>query len=234
MALGNNLKVFLQGAIVQLALSFVLGVLIVYARSRMGRIFLVIAYVPHTIPLAVIGFIFAVVFAADGPLQTSLRWVGFSAMDFDWLGNEQTAFWAIVLTGLWANLGFTVLSYVVSLREVPDELMEAARMDGANLAQIGRHILLPHTWGMTRTLFILSTIGAFLTFELVWVMTLRTGGPLNSAQTLVSWMYTHMSDLNLGYAAALSVVIFALTLVGTIAAYAPVYYNKRRLAGDVP
>ena len=43
-----------------------------------------------------------------------------------------------------------------------------------------------------------------------------------------------MSDLNLGYAAALSVVIFALTLVGTIAAYAPVYYNKRRLAGDVP
>ena len=66
-----------------------------------------------------------------------------------------------------------------------------------------------------------------LSFELVWVMTLRTGGPLNSAQTLVSWMYTHMSDLNLGYAAALSVVIFALTLVGTIAAYAPVYYKTK-------
>ena len=65
LALGNNLKVFFQGAIVQLILSFILGVLIVHARSRMGRVFLVISYVPHMIPLAVVGFLCRVVFAGD-------------------------------------------------------------------------------------------------------------------------------------------------------------------------
>lgn len=228
LALGNNLKVFFQGAIVQLILSFILGVLIVQARSRMGRVFLVISYVPHMIPLAVVGFLCSVVFAGTGPLQAMLAGVGFSGMDFDWLGNEKTAFWAIVLTGLWASLGFTVLCYTASLKEVPDELVEAARVDGAGLFRIALHVLLPFTWSMSRSLFVLSTIGAFLTFELVWVMTLRTGGPLNSAQTLVSWLYTHMNDMNFGYAAALSAVVFALTLVGTVCAYAPVLLGRRR------
>ena len=228
LALGNNLKVFFQGAIVQLILSFILGVLIVHARSRMGRVFLVISYVPHMIPLAVVGFLCSVVFAGTGPLQAMLGGVGFSGMDFDWLGNEKTAFWAIVLTGLWASLGFTVLCYTASLKEVPDELVEAARVDGAGLCRIALHVLLPFTWSMSRSLFVLSTIGAFLTFELVWVMTLRTGGPLNSAQTLVSWLYTHMNDMNFGYAAALSAVVFALTLIGTVCAYAPVLLGWRR------
>ena len=112
--------------------------------------------------------------------------------------------------------------------KVSDELVEAARVDGAGLCRIALHVLLPFTWSMSRSLFVLSTIGAFLTFELVWVMTLRTGGPLNSAQPLVSWLYTHMNDMYFGYAAALSAVVFALTLIGTVCAYAPVLLGWRR------
>ena len=96
------------------------------------------------------------VFAGTGPLQAMLTGVGFSGMGFDWLGNEKTAFWAIVLTGLWASLGFTVLCYTASLKEVPDELVEAARVDGAGLFHIALHVLLPFTWSMSRSLFVLN------------------------------------------------------------------------------
>ncbi|WP_181802083.1 carbohydrate ABC transporter permease [Streptomyces shenzhenensis] len=134
----------------------------------------------------------------------------------DWLSDPDWALPAVMLLGLWQGLGAKMIIYLAALQQVPRELFEAARMDGAGRWQTFRHV----TWPMLRpaTFFVLitSVVSAFQVFDQVYVMT-PTGGPLQSTNVLTFDIYLNAFDgMRFGYASAESVMLFLMIGVVTL------------------
>lgn len=132
-----------------------------------------------------------------------------------WLANSRTALYAIIIVTLWQGIGGNMIIYLAGLQGVPNELYEAARLDGASSVQAFRDI----TWPMLRTttLFVVtvSLIGAFQLFDQAYVMT--QGGPGYATLTPVYHIYaTGFERLQMGYASSQAFVVFLIILFVTI------------------
>ncbi|HYY12573.1 MAG TPA: sugar ABC transporter permease [Kineosporiaceae bacterium] len=129
------------------------------------------------------------------------------------LASPQWALPALVLVDLWHTLGFSFLVLAASLRALPQDVVEAARVDGASSWQSLRHILLPLLSPTLTMLAAVNLVGAFQIFEPMFLMT--RGGPGLATLSAVEIIYeTAFGDLELGYAAAMSVALAVLVLVG--------------------
>jgi multiple sugar transport system permease protein len=129
-----------------------------------------------------------------------------------WLYDSNWAMTAIVIMSVWAGFGTNMVIYLAGLQGIPVELVESARTEGANGWQVFRHITLP---ALTKTTMLVSTlliISAFQVFDQAYVLT--KGGPGNSTITLVYYIYDRgFGALKMGYASAISFVLFAIILV---------------------
>jgi multiple sugar transport system permease protein len=149
-----------------------------------------------------------------------------------WLASEVWAKPALVLMLLWGS-GSTMLIYLAGLQGVPESLLEAAHIDGANAVQRFIHVTLPM---MTPTIFFTLTMGIISTFQIfgiVYVMTAGMGGPQDSTLVYLLYMFRQaFVFFRMGYASAMALVLFLIVLVVTIAqfALAPiwVYYEVER------
>ncbi|WP_370379930.1 carbohydrate ABC transporter permease [Catenulispora sp. GAS73] len=128
-----------------------------------------------------------------------------------WLYDSNWAMPAIVLMSVWAGFGTNMVIYLAGLQNIPKELIESARTEGANSWQVFRHVTLP---ALTKTTMLVTTlliIGAFQVFDQAYVLT--KGGPGNSTVTLVYYIYDRgFGALKMGYASAISFVLFAIIL----------------------
>lgn len=128
-----------------------------------------------------------------------------------WLYDSNWAMPAIVLMSVWAGFGTNMVIYLAGLQNIPKELIESARTEGANGWQVFRHVTLP---ALTKTTMLVTTlliIGAFQVFDQAYVLT--KGGPGNSTVTLVYYIYDRgFGALKMGYASAISFVLFAIIL----------------------
>ena len=117
----------------------------------------------------------------------------------------------LALVDVWKGVGLATLIYIAGIVSIPQEYLEAARVDGAGPFSGFRHILLPLVRPATGTVIILSLIGGLRSFDLIWAMT--RGGPYNSTQLLSTYMYqVGFTQVNLGYGSAIAVVIFLLAI----------------------
>jgi ABC-type sugar transport system permease subunit len=133
----------------------------------------------------------------------------------NWLSDPTTAMWALIAVSVWSGFGSTMIIYLAGLQGIPDVYYEAARIDGASRWQLMRHITWPLLKPVTFYLFVTGVISAMQVFTLVLVMT--QGGPLDSTTTLVHQIYLNAIVFNrMGYASALSIVLFAIILVLTL------------------
>jgi multiple sugar transport system permease protein len=139
-----------------------------------------------------------------------------------WLAEPSTALWAIAVLGIWKGIGWTMVVFLAGLQGVPQELYEAASMDGAGVWARFRHVTLPLIRPTTTFLLIVLTIGGFNAFISIFVMssaaTGTIGGPLNSTDTILTYLWKQsFAQLDLGYGAALSflvaLVVGAVSLV---------------------
>ena len=135
--------------------------------------------------------------------------------DVAWLAEPSTALWAISVLGVWKGIGWTMVVFLAGLQSVPDELYEAAAMDGAGPLARFRHVTLPLLRPTTTFLLIVLTIGGFNAFISIFVMssaaTGTIGGPMNSTDTVLTYLWKQsFAQLDLGYAAALSFIVAAM------------------------
>jgi multiple sugar transport system permease protein len=161
--------------------------------------------------------------AAVGPILEPIgRLVGWSALSrhTDWLGTRELAKPALILMGTWTAMGGTnMVLYLAGLQGIDPTLYEAAEIDGADAWSTFVHV----TWPELRptTFFILTTnlIGGFQIFDQVYIMT--TGGPEGATTTILYAIYTNMYVIEgrLGYAAAISLYLFAIVFLVTIVSY---------------
>jgi ABC-type sugar transport system permease subunit len=148
-----------------------------------------------------------------GILNAVLIKLGFSAVD--WLGSPLMAKISIVLMTVWKGLGYNILIYLAALQSIPDELYEAAHLDGAASWRRFLHITLPLLGPAHLFLFITGFIATFQLFGPIYVMT--QGGPLKGTWSLVYEIWWKaFREFRMGYAAALSWILFAIIFVVTL------------------
>ena len=133
----------------------------------------------------------------------------------DWLGDPKWAMPAIILLAVWKNFGYTMIILVAALQAIPEELYEAARIDGASPLQQFRHVTLPMLAPTFVFVGIITAIGYLQLFPEPYVMT--RGGPVNSTLSVVMLMYQEgFRWWNMGYAAAVAFILFLFIGVATI------------------
>jgi multiple sugar transport system permease protein len=129
-----------------------------------------------------------------------------------WLGDPNTALPAIAVLDIWKGIGWTMVIFLAALQGIPQELYEAAKVDGAGRHQRFWHLTLPLLQPTIRFLVVVLAIGAFNSFIQVWIMT--GGGPLHSTETVLTYMYRNaFADVDFGYGAAISYLYTAFMFV---------------------
>jgi multiple sugar transport system permease protein len=211
-ALYNTLYFVVINVPASLVLGFILALLV--NRSLFGRnIFRAIFYAPAVIPLVAACTIWSTLYAPEiGLINYVLGLIGIPGPN--WFASR---FWskpAIVIMGTW-NVGEVMIIFLAGLKSIPDQLYEAARLDGAKGFKSLWFITIPM---MTPTIlfnFIMRMIKAFQVFQTAYVLT--GGGPLNSTRFLALHLYKNAFEtFYMGYASALGVVLFAVVLIFAI------------------
>jgi len=148
-----------------------------------------------------------------GLLNYALSFLGIGQID--WLGDPAWAMPAIILMAVWKNFGYNMVIFIAGLQNIPDELYEAANIDGAGKWQQFRSVTLPMLAPTTLFITIITMIGYIQLFAEPYVMT--QGGPLNSTLSIVLLMYQHgFRWWNMGYSAAVAFVLFAIILLASL------------------
>jgi len=162
---------------------------------------------------AIIATVFKYVLEANyGTLNESLRALGIISKTtvIQWLGAD-LGLWSIVLINVFQWMGFSMMIYYASLMSLPDELYEAAMLDGAGWWRRLFSLTIPSLRGTTSVLIILGIVGSLKTFDIVWLTT--GGGPGDSTHFLTTFLYQTRSDRQAGYASAIGMVILLIAFV---------------------
>ena len=140
----------------------------------------------------------------------------FGVAPIDWLGDPRWAMPALILFAVWKNFGYAAVIFLAGLQNVPEELYEAARIDGAGPIRRFRHVTLPELGPTFVFVGVITAIGFLQAFAEPIVLT-PEGGPLNSTLTIVMLMYREgFRWWNMGYAASVAFALFAMMIVGTL------------------
>ena len=213
-ALKNTAYYVAVGGPLSVAVSLVAALLVNARLTRWKPFFRSVFFAPWVTTLVAVALVWRYMYHPQyGPLNAVLGLVGLGPID--WLGNPRWAMPAIILVSVWKNFGYNMLIFLAGLQNIPAELYEAAELDGAGAWHRFRHVTVPMLGPTFVFVGIVSMIAAFQIFSEPYVMT--QGGPLKSTLTLVLYMYEQgFRWWRLGFAASVAVVLFLLTLVGTV------------------
>lgn len=197
---------------VQLVLAFFIAVLLA-GNLRGVNVYRAIFFVPIIIsPVAVV---FTWSFMLDpnaGTINTMLRQFGLDALAQDWLGNYDLALYTVIAIDLWRNIGFSIVIFLAGLSTIPQDVVEAARVDGASPWQVLRYITVPMMKPTIGLALVLAVNGALRAFDTVYLLT--QGGPGGQTELYMTRTFDEAFVRNqFGYAAALTVFVL-VALVG--------------------
>jgi multiple sugar transport system permease protein len=180
------------------------------------NLFRSIFYFPVLLSGVVMGFIWTIILNYNfGVVTQLLEMVGLDHLKVDWLGDPKYALIAIILSTVWKSSGYYMIIYLAGLQGIPQELNEAASIDGANRWQQFRHITFPLLAGAMTVCLMLSMINSLKIFDQIAVMT--DGGPGFATETMTYIVYkVGFGELRQGYGTALALVLFVLILIVSI------------------
>jgi multiple sugar transport system permease protein len=145
----------------------------------------------------------------SGVFDGILQGLGLIKAPIEWLADPNAALLSVIFMVVWKAVGSTMLFFVIGLQAIPDDLYEAAKIDGAGRWALTRYITLPLLRRIFALALVLSVIGSFLAFDQFYIIT--QGGPQNSTISIVYWIYTtSFTYFKLGYGAALSLVLLVI------------------------
>ncbi len=150
----------------------------------------------------------------------------FGVDNIAWLQDEQYAMLSVVITTVWWTVGFNFLLYLAALQNIPDQLYEAASVDGAGGFRKLFSITIPQLAPITVLVVILQILASLKVFDQIYMMT--SGGPAGATRSIVQYVYdTGFTGYRLGYAAAISYVFFVIIIIVSVVQF---WFNSRRRA----
>ena len=211
---GNTLLINLMGTVPQLACALLLAVVLNSALVRMKQLFRVVYFLPNITSIVAVALIFSVLFANEGAATWLVQLFGVDSVSW------RAGFWgvkiAIAIMVFWRWLGYNMIIYLAGLQSIPQELYEAAKIDGADARRRLWHITVPLMKPFILFTVLISTIGGMQLFTEPYVYFSQSGTattPLPGI-TMMIYLYSEAFRTNFfGTAAATAVVLFAFTLV---------------------
>lgn len=211
-ALVHNLIIVVASILIQLPLGLLIALLL--NRKMWGRGALrTIVFVPYVLAEVIVAVVwFQLLQPKYGAIDTMLNAIGLSGPAQGFLGTPKYALATVMVVLTWKYLGFAVILFLAGLQGVPEELTEAAQIDGASWWQTQRKITVPLLGPTLRTWAFLSMVGSLQLFDMVWILT--KGGPANATTTMVTFLITEGTKRsNFGIASAASVILFIIALI---------------------
>ena len=210
--------------VIGLALALLLnsGVLV---RMRLSSVSRTLVLVPWMVPPVVAVAVWQWLLQGQyGAVNQVLVQLGVMQQGIPFLAQVSTVWWGIVIAIVWRELPFVVISFLAGLQSIPEEMYEAATIDGASAMQVLWRITLPLLRPVISVVTLLTTIWTFNNFLYVWLMT--RGGPGNSTEVLATQMYqAAFVDYSLGYGASIGVFMSLFMLVFAVVYFVAVF-NK--------
>lgn len=213
-ALGNTLYFVVVGVPLSIGVSFGAALLLHSRLVRFRAFFRTVLFAPVVTTLVAVAVIWRYLFdTRSGWLNYALGGIGLPSVD--WLGDPRWAMPAIIVFAVWKSFGANMIILLAGLQSIPDELYEAARIDGASAWRQFRDVTLPMLAPIVVMVSILTIAGYFQLFAEPYVMT--QGGPLQSTVSVLYFMYEEgFKWWNLGSASAVAFVLFMLIFALTV------------------
>lgn len=209
----RNTLIWMAAAILLPSLGGLVIALALNGRGIAGNVYKSLFYLPICLSLVVIGQVWIWMYHPDwGLLNVALGAAGLDDWTRAWLADPETALAAVIVAWAWQQTGLAMVIFLAGLTAVPKELTEAAEIDGATYWQSLRYVVIPLLLPATVVVMALAIINSLKSFDIVFVMT--RGGPFHSSDTLAMFMYTEsFKKYYIGYGSAISVVLFAVSLI---------------------
>jgi multiple sugar transport system permease protein len=213
-ALGNTFLFVILGGPLSVLTSLVAALLVSAKLVRYPGLFRSIFFMPVVTTLVAVAIVWRYLYHPQyGLLNWALGGVGIHPVD--WLGDPHWAMFAIILMAVWKNFGYNMLIFIAGLQSIPEDLYEAAHLDGAGSWARFRHVTLPSLAPTFLFVGVMTMLGNFQLFAEPYVMT--QGGPLKATTTVVLLMYEEgFRWWRMGMAAALAFVLFVIMFLGTL------------------
>jgi multiple sugar transport system permease protein/raffinose/stachyose/melibiose transport system permease protein len=183
--------------------------------TRFGKFMRVLWFMPVLLPQIVVGIIWAWIYNSEwGALNQILRMLGLEGWVRAWLGHPDTALPALIVVTTWTWIGFNMIILLAAVSSIPKDLLEAARLDGANRVQILKRVIIPLIAPVIVNLMVLCFIGKMKVFDLIWATT--QGGPLWSTETVATYTVKrafYWNTFEKGYPSAMATMWFVIILL---------------------
>lgn len=213
-AFGHNI-VFTLITVICIPLISCLLAIAVERFLRHKGIFRTLFFIPAIVPLLAAAILFQWIYSIDGGLlNEALGLIGLKALQRNFLGDSRTALGAVSFISVWKSIPFYMTISISGLQGIPEELEEAAKIDGADGRKVLRYVTLPLLKPILVIVFGLVVIDGFRTFDLIYATT--NGGPNYATEIMTTYIYrVGFGDFRMGYATALSSVNIIFVLIIT-------------------
>jgi len=227
-ALSNNIKLSLTVPVFSIAIALLFASLVTIGGRGIGQttgvrnsgFYRIVSFFPYVIPAVVTSIMFVRVFdPSSGLLNAVLP----EAWRQNWLGQVSTAMPASIFVIVWGYIGFYMLLFIAAIKDIPAEVLEAVRLDGAGRLRTAFSITIPTILGNIQTAWIylgIASLDAFVTMQILNAQ----GGPQNSTLVMAQYLFESFKRGQYGYASALGVAMSVVTL-----AYAALVFGVMRL-----
>ncbi|WP_327109314.1 carbohydrate ABC transporter permease [Nonomuraea glycinis] len=201
----------LVGLCVLVQLPLALGIAMLLNQRIRGRsLYRLIFFAPYVLSEVITAVLFSLILSPTSGLANEI--IGIVGLESEWLSDPGTVLLSLFLVLTWKYFGFHMMIYLAGRQNIPEELIEAAKIDGAAGWKVFRHVTLPLLGPTIRISVFLSVIYTIQLFDLVWILT--EGGPAHASETLAVTMFdVGFGRAQVGYASAISVVMFGLSLI---------------------
>lgn len=226
----NSFKYMIFSVPIQLILSLVIAYILTSIIRKGATVFRTMYFIPVITTASIVGIIMIFIFGGTGPINQVLALLGIDTINF--LGDEKTALFTVVLIGIWKDLGTYMIYWIAALQSVSQDVYEAAKIDGAGKFRTFTDVVFPLILPIGGVITVLCVIGSLKVFDIVQTMT--NGGPYFATDVVATFVYrtaysSTAGSPRLGYASA-AALLFGLMVVtiGVVLNLVKNYFNKKR------
>jgi raffinose/stachyose/melibiose transport system permease protein len=199
--------------VLQVGIGTVLAAILDRGLSTGSTFFRTIIFMPMVVSAVAVALIWLIILDPNiGILNAIVKSLGLAPPQRGWLGDPNISIWMVLVVAAWQYTGFMMVLILAGLQGIPKELYEAGALDGARGLKAFWFITLPSIRNVLLVAVLITTIGGFKVFDLIFVLT--QGGPANATQVLGTYIYLQAFNLtNMGYANTVAVVLLAIAVV---------------------
>ncbi len=191
-----------------------LALTLFYSNIKGSKLWRAIIFFPAILSPVIVGLVWRLIYAKEGLINQILESIGLDSLQRIWLGNPVTPIYAITIISIWQWSGYNMVLYYAGLQGLNNDLIDAARVDGANGARLVLKIILPLISRVVTIAMVLNLIGGFKVFDIVYATT--RGGPANVSHVLTTYMFFNafasIGSSDFGYSSAIAVVLTIIIL----------------------